>query len=217
MTQTDHDLHLISFDLCPYVERSRIVLAEKGIDYEQTFIDLGDKPDWFLEISPRGKVPVLLVDERPVFESYVINELLEELCPEPSMMPGDPIERAESRSWIVFNNDVLMSHAATLWFSDDEAATEEAEGKLREAFGRLDDTLAERDQGPFFAGADLNLVDAVYAPLFNRWEATAEMGHRGLIDGFDHVKQYAEALVAHPSVREGRADNLTEKMLDYDK
>ncbi|MFW5965996.1 MAG: glutathione S-transferase family protein [Persicimonas sp.] len=215
MTRASHHLHLISFDLCPYVERSRIVLAEKGVNYEQTFIDLSDKPDWFLEISPRGKVPVLLVDERPIFESFVINELLEELYPEPALMPDDPIERAEARAWIVFNNDVLMPHAYRLRMADDDRAVAEHKTALREGFERLNSRLEEREEGPYFLGADFQLVDAVYAPMINRWEATEQMGHGDLLDELDQVREYAEALLEHPSVIEGRADNLTERLLGH--
>lgn len=213
----NHDLHLISFDLCPYVERSRIVLAEKDVQYRQTFVELDDKPDWFLEISPRGKVPVLVVDDQPVFESNVINELIEELFPEPAMMPDEPIERAQARAWIVFNNDVLMSAAATLWFSKNASKIAEAKEKLDDGFERLERRLDEREHGPFFLGKDFSLVDAVYAPVFNRWEATEQMGFDDLLDGYPTVRRYKDALLAHPSVQQGRAKELTEKMLEYKK
>ncbi|MFB6262349.1 MAG: glutathione S-transferase family protein [Bradymonadaceae bacterium] len=208
------DLHLISFETCPYVERSRIVLEEKDVEHDLTFIDLSDKPDWFLEISPRGKVPVLLVDDEPIFESNVINELLEELYPDPRMLPEDPVERARHRSWIVFNNDVLMGAAATLWFErDDEDAVQDARERLRDGFSKIDEELADRDSGPYFAGGDFGLVDAVYAPLFNRWEAAAELGHGDLLEDFDQLRAYGDALVQRESVRSARADDLTDRIL----
>src|SRR5512141_1835915 len=103
-----HHLKLVSFDICPYVERSRIVLLEKRLPHEIEFIELANKPAWFLQISPMGRVPVLLVDGRPIFESMVINELLDELQPAPPLFPDAPLERAEARGWIVFSNDVVM-------------------------------------------------------------------------------------------------------------
>src|SRR5512141_613239 len=102
-----HRLKLVSFDICPYVERSRIVLLEKRLPHEVEFIDLADKPAWFLERSPMGRVPLLLVDDRPVFESMVIDEPLDELYPDPPLFPADPMARAEGRGWIVFANDVV--------------------------------------------------------------------------------------------------------------
>jgi glutathione S-transferase len=213
MTET-RDLHLISFETCPYVERSRIVLEEKEVNYELTFIDLDDKPNWFLEISPRGKVPVLEVDDQPIFESNVINELLEDLYPEPAMFPDDPIVRAQHRSWIVFNNDVLMGAAATLWFErDDEEAIEEARETLRNGFAKVNERLREREAGPYFGGGDFGLVDAVYAPLFNRWKAAEKLGHGDLLEDFDQLRAYGEALRQRESVQIARADDLTEQIV----
>lgn len=214
MTEDTHDLHLISFDLCPYVERSRIILYEKGLSFQLTMIDLSDKPDWFLEISPRGKVPVLLVDDEPIFESYVINELLEEMYPEPQLFPDDPLDRAKARSWIVFNNDVLMKHAASLWFADDDKAASEAAESLREAFGKVEEHLSKRDSGEYFLGEQFGLVDAVYAPLFTRWEATKQMGHGDLMEGFTRLQDYRDTLLAESSVQKAKVDNLTERLLD---
>lgn len=214
MKSKPHELHLISFDLCPYVERSRVVLHEKEVAFEQTMIDLDDKPDWFLEISPRGKVPVLVVDDNPIFESYVINELLEELYPEPSLFPDDPLEKAEGRSWIVFNNDVLMKHAAGLWFADHPEKRQRAEDELRTALKKVEKELRTRDKGPYFLGEDFSLVDAVYAPLFTRWEATKHLGHGDILEGLEQVQNYKTALLDRKSVKKAKAKDLTEKMLE---
>ena len=96
------DLHLISFETCPFVQRSVITLLYKDAPFRITHIDLADPPEWFLEISPFGKVPVLVVDEKTViFESAVINELANDVTPG-NLMPEDPLRRALNRSWIEF-------------------------------------------------------------------------------------------------------------------
>ena len=86
------DLVLVSHTLCPYVQRAMIVLAEKQADHQRIYIDLKDKPAWFREISPLGKVPVLIVDKEPVFESAVICEFPATTAPGPttgkSQTPG---------------------------------------------------------------------------------------------------------------------------------
>lgn len=207
----DHDLHLISFESCPYVERSRITLEEKGVDYDLTFIDLDDKPDWFLDLSPRGKVPVLKVDGEPIFESAVINELLDELYPDPPMFPEDPIERAKARAWIVFNEGEIMGPSYMLMIDND---VEENRQQLRGAFRKVDQRLAGRD-GTYFLGDDFGLVDAVYAPLFTRWEAMTELGFDDLLDGLDHLSAYGNALLERESVQAARYENLTEAVLAY--
>lgn len=88
---TQHSFHdrltLISHPLCPYVQRAAIALAEKQVPFQRIDIDLGNKPDWFLAISPLGKTPVLQVGQgrrsTAIFESTVILEYLEETTPVP--------------------------------------------------------------------------------------------------------------------------------------
>ena len=72
------DLTLVSFDLCPYVQRAAIALAEKGVPFERRAVDLANRPDWFKTLSPLGKVPLLLIGGEVLFESAVIVEYLEE-------------------------------------------------------------------------------------------------------------------------------------------
>jgi len=74
-------LELVSHTLCPYVHRAAVMIHEKGVPFERRYINLKAKPDWFLRISPRGKVPVLLVDGQPLFESMAIIEFLDETHP----------------------------------------------------------------------------------------------------------------------------------------
>lgn len=200
-----HRLQLISFELCPYVERSRITLLEKRVDHEVTFIDLAAKPDWFLALSPMGKVPVLVVDGRPIFESAVINELLEELYPAPALLPAEPLERAEARAWIVFANDAVMPSSLPAMVAlaggrDGEALTRPMEA-LRGAFTRLEARLAGRP-GPFFLGPRLSLVDAAFAPFLRRWTLTEAWFGEGarLLASAPAVAAWARSLLAHPSV-----------------
>ena len=106
-------LRLISFPLCPYVQRAAIVLAEKGVPFERVDIDLSNKPDWFLKLSPLGKVPVLVVTgedgrEEVLFESAVIAEYLDEVL-EPKLLPSDPLEKARHRAWIEFGSGTCFT------------------------------------------------------------------------------------------------------------
>ncbi|WP_230469965.1 glutathione S-transferase family protein [Lujinxingia vulgaris] len=206
---------LISFDLCPYVERSRVVLHEKGQAFEQVFIDLKNKPDWFLKLSPRGKVPVLVADEVPIFESSVINEFLDEVLPEPALLPQGAVERARARAWIAFANDVLMEGLATLWFAGgDPLRVEQGRATVRSALERIEGALRERGEGPYFAGASFGLVDATLAPVFTRWASMEAMGWGDLLDGLEQAQAYSQALLARESVQAARAEGLTEKMVE---
>jgi glutathione S-transferase len=205
-----HKLKLISFDLCPYVERSRIVLEEKKVPYEIEFVDLKNKPAWFLEISPRGKVPVLVVDGTPIFESMVINEMLEELYPEPPMFPKTPVDRAQARAWIVFCNDVIMVPSFELAMAKTEEARSALRTTLGNAFARLE-TQLQKSAGKFFFGDAFGLVDAVFAPFFVRFKTTAELVGGISFEKYATVQKYSDALLAHPSAQKARAENLIER------
>ena len=84
-------LTLVSFDACPFVQRAAILLQEQGRPYKITYVDLREKPDWFLEISPNGKVPVLQVDDTPIFESAVILEYLDETAEHGQLLPEEGV------------------------------------------------------------------------------------------------------------------------------
>src|SRR2546423_401593 len=93
-------LTLYDADRCPFCARVRIVLAEKGVEYENVQIDLADRPAWLYEKNPLGKVPVLEDGAFVLPESPVIMEYLEERYPEPPLLPADPGERGLARLWI---------------------------------------------------------------------------------------------------------------------
>ena len=106
-------LKLISHKLCPYVQRAVIALTEKGVGFERIDIDLANKPDWFVAISPLGKTPVLQVGDKAIFESAVILEYLEETQPKP-LHPADALMRAEHRAWIEFGSRGTQRHRRLL-------------------------------------------------------------------------------------------------------
>ena len=79
---------------CPYCARTRIALAEKGVEYETVEIDLANRPEWIYEKNPLGKVPVFEEDGFILPESHLINEYLQERFPEPALLPDDLNQRA---------------------------------------------------------------------------------------------------------------------------
>src|SRR5262245_3358582 len=133
-------LKLISHKLCPYVQRAVIALTEKGVPFERIDIDLANKPEWFLKISPLGKTPVLLVGDTAIFESAVILEYLEDTH-SPALHPADPLARAEHRAWIEFGSAILNDKAA-FYAAPDEATFNAKAAAMREKFVRLEAHLA---------------------------------------------------------------------------
>jgi glutathione S-transferase len=189
---------LISFKLCPYVQRAAIVLAEKGVPFERVDIDLANKPDWFLKLSPLGKVPVLVVEqdgrEEVLFESAVIAEYLDETLA-PRLHPADPLEKARHRAWIEFASATL---ADIYGFYAGDAATHRSKLKaLEEKFARLETVLGD---GPYFAGERFSLVDAAFAPAFRYFETFDRILDHGLFDAKPKLAAWRRAVAERPSV-----------------
>lgn len=189
-------LTLVSFDLCPYVQRAAIALAEKGVPFERRTVDLANKPDWFKAMSPLGKVPLLQVDDDVLFESSVIVEFLEETQSMP-LLPADPLERARHRGWMEFGSSIL-GDIWTIETATDRAAFEAKRRILHEKFARLETELG---QGPWFAGDRFTLVDAVFAPVFRYFDVFDRIVDLGTFDGLTRVQAWRRALATRPSVR----------------
>ena len=189
-------LKLISHKLCPYVQRAVIALTEKGIPFQRVDIDLSNKPDWFLALSPFGKTPVLLVGDVPIFESAVILEYLEETQPKP-LHPADPLRRAEHRGWIEFASAVL-NDIAGLYAAPDQATFNTKTSQLEQRFARLEARIAA---APWFDGENFSLVDAVFGPVFRYFDVFDEIGDFGILADKPRLERWRTALAARPSVR----------------
>lgn len=191
------DLELISFKLCPFVQRSVITLNYKSIDHRITYIDLADPPAWFKTISPFGKVPLLRIDGKTVlFESAVINEFLDDVTP-PSLHPADPLQRALNRAWIEFGSECLANQFQIVTAKDQQTFRQKAE-ELRGKMQRLEGIVGN---GPYFNGPDLALIDTAYAPLFMRMKLLINAGvlENDIID--TKVTHWANTLLALNAVR----------------
>lgn len=193
---------LISFKICPFVQRSVIVLLEKGVDFDIQYIDLRDPPDWFKAISPLGKVPVLRVGDAVVFESAVIMEYLDEVNP-PSLHPQDPLLKAHNRAWIEFASTLFMAQFQMV-MAKEKVGSEQAEAELRSKLALLEQQVT----GPMFNSNTFSLIDAAYAPLFMRLALLEEWAPMGLLDGLEKLQQWSTGLLGRPSVRDSVVEEL---------
>ena len=194
-------LTLISHHLCPYVQRVAIALREKAVPFEQIHIDLSNKPDWFMRLSPLGKVPVLKIagddgGETVLFESSAIAEYIEEAMPGPRLHPADALPRAQHRGWMEFGSAVL----GDIWRFEtarDAASLETARQALDQKFARIEAALGK---GPYFAGQEFSLVDAVFAPAFRYFDIFDSYGDFGLFTGRPKLCAWRQALAGRASV-----------------
>jgi len=209
-------LTLVSHHLCPYVQRAAIALAEKGVPFERVVVDLANKPDWFLSISPLGKVPLLIVREDDgaeavVFESAVICEYLEETQAGPALHPANPLERAQHRAWIEFGSSIL----GDLWSFETatDAPTYTAKfDAMTQKFARIETTLR---QGRFFAGDRFSMVDAVFGPIFRYFDVFENLGMPSMFDTMPKVTAWRAALAARPSVIAAVGEDYPDRLRDF--
>lgn len=197
---------LVSHHLCPYVQRAAIALAEKRIPFTREQIDLAAKPDWFLQLSPTGKVPLLQVGAETLFESAAIVEFLEDRHPESPLHPADPVARARHRAWMEFGSGILAD-IWTLETTQDPTAFAAKRDVLARKFATLSDALGE---GPFFAGAGFSLVDAVFAPIFRYFDVFDRLIDLRLFDA--KVSAWRAALAARPSVQQAVGADYADRL-----
>ena len=188
-------LVLVSHALCPYVQRAAIVLTEKGVAFKREDIDLANKPEWFLKLSPLGKTPVLLVGDVAIFESAVICEYLDETAL-PRMHPADALQRAQHRSWMEFGS-ALLNAIAAFYNAADEAALMARAGDIRARFVQIEATLGV---GAYFAGDSFSVVDAFFGPVFRYFDVFDAIGNFGFWNGLPKVQRWRLVLSGRPSV-----------------
>jgi len=204
-------LELVSFDICPFVQRSVITLKRKHIHHDITYIDLKNKPEWFNQLSPLGKVPLLKIDDHLLFESAVINEYLDEISGG-DLMPELPIEKAKVRAWTEFSSQLIMdSFLLSVTKSDDEFKAKQV--AIRNKLEHLENSLS--DEGPYFLGEKFTLVDTSIAPFFTRLFILKNHFDIHLTDGLTKVEKLGKTLVDLEEVKTSVKADFEEKFIQY--
>lgn len=203
-------LELVSHLLCPYVQRAIITLLEKDIPHERTYIDLSNKPDWFRQISPLGKVPLLKVDEEVLFESAVICEYLNEITPG-SLHPADPLQKAKHRSWIEFGSSILNCIAG-FYNAPNQESFEQKRDELTSKFLWIEQSL--NDKG-YFSGGTFSLVDGVYGTIFRYFDVFDTLKDFGIFANAPKVKEWRYLLQTRPSIQQAVAEDYAKHLLIF--
>jgi glutathione S-transferase len=168
---------LFSYEACPYAQRTRMALFEKGIPYTLTEVDLYNKPDWFKALSPYGKVPLLRHGDALVYESRIINEYIEDAVPERPLLPRDPGERARARIWIDYCDSYLMPALHAL-IGDRRNPEKQLTNRqiVRERLLFIEhEGLRRLSDGPYWLGAEVSLIDLQFMPFFERFPCYVEL------------------------------------------
>jgi glutathione S-transferase len=192
-------LRLVGYTICPYVQRVRILLEDAKVPYQLDFVDVYEAPpSWLREISPLGKVPVLVAGEEALFESTVILEYLNEL-EHGHRLASSAVERARQRAWIAYAN-ALHDDMREFFSVREEEKFTSVRHSLIDKLGVLD---AKADPRPYWSGDTLSLVDCVYAPVFLLLSTFENIRSWGFFDDRPRLCRWKDALFAHQAV--GRA------------
>ncbi|NPA72059.1 MAG: glutathione S-transferase family protein [Gammaproteobacteria bacterium] len=196
-------LELISFKMCPFVQRAVIVLKKKNIDFDITYIDISNPPEWFKEISPLGQVPIMKVGDEVLFESTVIQEYVDEITP-PSLHPEDALVKAKSRAWMSFGSDILFAMHPMVT-TPDETVSNEKKAIVLQKLSKLE---AVHSGGTYFNGEDFGMIDAAYAPMFMRMNFIKMHTGVDLLEATPKMAKWSEALLAQDFVQESVVPEL---------
>ncbi len=196
-------LELISFKLCPFAQRAIISLNQQNIDFEITYINPMDPPDWFKEISPTGQVPLLKADDQIIFESNVITEFINDISSK-STHPENPIQKANNRSWMAFSSSLFDDLFGMV--TGDEEKFNSSKNALFDKLAKIEAVKGDR---AFFNGDEFNMIDAAFAPVFMRLAWINEFTDNALsIAEFKNLSAWSDAVLAVEEVKTSVVDGL---------
>jgi len=204
-------MKVVSFKICPFVQRVIAVLELKEAAYDVEYISLMDKPDWFIQVSPHGQVPVLIEDAGALFESGPIVEYIDAVYGVSRLHPSDPFVKARHRAWIeLASANYLVQCAAQR--SSTAADLDTNTAKLAMAFSKIENVL---DEFPYFAGSNLSLVDTTWFVLLHRAHIIEQCAGFDFLAGFPKTKRWQSALLAEDALMRSAPDGFTEEFVNF--
>lgn len=183
-------MKLYSGSVDPFSHRCRIVLFEKGMDFEVIDVDLANKTEDLAVLNPYGSVPVLVERDLVLSEANIINEYIDERFPHPQLMPADPVMRARARLFLYNFEKDLFSHIPDLE-STDEKTVEKARKTVRDNLTQIVPIFSHQS---YLLGDEYSMLDVAVTPLLWRLE------HYGIQmpNQAAPLLKYAERLFARP-------------------
>ena len=175
----------------PYSHRCRIVLYEKGMDFQVIDVDLANKPEDLAVINPHNQVPVLVERDLVLQQANIINEYIDERFPHPQLMPADPVMRARARLFLYNFEEQLFSHIADIGTGNSKA-TEKARSAIRDNLTQLVPLFSRQE---YILGDEFSMLDVAIAPLLWR------LDHYGieLSKTAAPLMKYAERIFSRPA------------------
>lgn len=187
-----------------FSQRTRVVLLEKGIDFTPIEIDLQQKPEAFTQVSRYHKVPAIKHGDVEIYESAIINEYLEEVFPQPPLLPHNPGAKAVARIWIDYANTRFVPAFNKFLRGKDTQEQEQGRREFLESLLYIEQEGLSKlsTAGPYWLGENLSLVDISFYPWFERLPVLERFRNFTLPAETPHLQQWWENLRHRPSIVE---------------
>ncbi len=206
-------MKIVSFKICPFVQRVTALLELKGAPYDLEYIDLSNKPQWFLDISPNGQVPLLVTDEnRVLFESDAIAEYIDETVGAPTLSK-DPVAKAQDRAWSYLGTKHYLVQCGSQR-SSDAAKLAESRSKLDKAFLKIAERV-EQTPGPFAHGEQMGAIDIAWLPLLHRAQIVKAWSGVDYLEDHPVLQNWQAEIMATGVPEQSVPEDFTERFTNF--
>lgn len=205
-------IKIVSFKICPFVQRVTAALAARNISFEIEYISLKDKPQWFLDISPNGQVPVMITENgSALFESDAIFEYIEdEYGPLQANLSNE--DKAQQRAWSYLGAKNYLTQCGTMSAKEEGTFNERAR-KLLQAFEKVEQQL--KPSQTFFNGNELSNVDIAWLPLLHRASVVQQKTGFDFFCQLPKVKAWQENIVSLNVIKQSVSEDFIERFSDF--
>jgi len=208
-------LKVVSYVICPFVQRITGLLEAKGIPYDIEYISLKDKPKWFLDIAPNAQVPLLITEDNiPLSESDAIAEYLDDeyllLRPEINKSAC----RARQRAWVYQGTKLYLKQCSHMQ-SGNQQIFEERQEFMRKQFAKVENFLNGHTKTQYFCSDILGNIDMAWLPLFHRAALVQKYSGTKLFEGFPLLQIWADNIMATGIAEKTVHDSFEESFVNF--
>ena len=204
-------MKIISFKICPFVQRVTALLEVKNIAYDIEYISLKDKPQWFLELAPNGQVPILITDSNiALFESDAIMEYIDEISLplEPNLTPE---KKAINRAWSYKGTKQYLAQCSFMRSSDEKTFLDR-ETKIVQAFVLLQ---KEMENSFYSVTNSMSNIDIAWFPLLYRFSVVEKWTKYDILSQYPKMKKWQISLITQNFAKKSVADDFEKLFVDF--
>ncbi|KAL0385671.1 UNVERIFIED_CONTAM: Glutathione S-transferase U17 [Sesamum radiatum] len=212
------EVKVIGSRVSPFAVRTMIAFNIKSVEYELIEENILNKSDLLLKSNPvYKKIPVLIHRQRPICESLVILQYIDEVWASgPPILPSDPYDRARARFWAAYIDDKLFAAQLAMLIAPGEEGQKAAVEEATQILVVLEDAFTKCSKGrKFFGGDRIGFLDIALGSFLPWGRVTQKMYGLSLIDEYKTPRlfQWAQDFCADAAVQDVLPE--TDKLLEF--